>query len=165
MNKDANIIFRVNSDLKDDFSAIAKERGVSLSELLTACMRDITFRGKVPLYVNKYLPPIYEKESRLTILKIKKIVNEIVQKMEKKNLITKVYLYGSYSRGEETSESDVDLRIEAERGLTLIDLGNLRQDLVDAFKKDVDLSAADPEDLDPKFYQNIKKDEICIYER
>ena len=165
MTKDTNIIFRTDSVLKENVTKIAHERGVTLSQLINACLQDINQRGMVPLYVNKFLPPVYEKESRLTILKIKKIVTETVQKMEKKNLITKVYLYGSYSRGEETSESDVDLRIEAERGLTLIDLGNLRQDLVEAFKKDVDLSAADPEDLDPKFYQNIKKDEICIYER
>ena len=49
MNKDANIIFRVNSELKDAFANIAKERNVSTSELLTACMKDIAFRGKVPL--------------------------------------------------------------------------------------------------------------------
>ena len=118
MNKDANIIFRVNSDLKDDFSAIAKERGVSLSELLTACMRDITFRGKVPLYINRFLPPVYEKENKLTITKIKQIVCEIIEKSKKQDLISKVYLYGSYSRGEETEQSDIDLRMEADDELT-----------------------------------------------
>ena len=165
MNKDANIIFRVNSDLKDDFSAIAKERGVSLSELLTACMRDITFRGKVPLYVNKYLPPIYEKENKLSIAKIKKLLDEVIEKQEKKKLISKAYLFGSYARGEETDESDIDIRIEADKGLGLIDIGNMRLDMVEATGKDVDLLVVHPENMDPVFYQNIRKDEICIYER
>ena len=76
-----------------------------------------------------------------------------------------MYLYGSYSRGEETPESDIDLRMEADRGLTLIDLENFREEVVEKTGKDVDLSAADPEDLDEYFYNNIKKDEICLYER
>ena len=165
MNKDANIIFRVNSDLKDDFSAIAKERGVSLSELLTACMRDITFRGKVPLYVNRFLPPVYEKENKLTIAKIKKIVCEIIEKSKKQDLISKVYLYGSYSRGEETDESDIDLRMEADDALTFIDVDEIRENVVHMTGKDVDLSVAEPKDLDFAFYEKIRKDQICIYER
>ena len=165
MNKDTNIIFRVNSELKDDFAAIAKDRNVSISELLTACMKDVTFRGKVPLYVNKYLPPVYRKDNKLTIAKIKQIVCEVVEKSEKQELISKIYLYGSYSRGEETEESDIDLRMEADDKLTLIDVDKIRENVVLMTGKDVDLSVAGPEDLDVAFYQKIKKDEICIYER
>ena len=165
MNKDANIIFRVNSDLKDDFAAIARDRNVSISELLTACMKDVTFRGKVPLYVNRFLPPVYRKENKLTIAKIKKILDEIVEKQEKKNLIKKAYLFGSYARGEETDDSDIDIRIEADDDFSLIDIGNLRLDMVEATGKEVDLLAVHVENLDPGFYQNIRKDEICIYER
>ena len=165
MNKDTNIIFRVNSDLKDDFAAIARDRNVSISELLTACMKDVTFRGKVPLYVNRFLPPIYRKENKLTIAKIKQIVCEAVEKSEKQELISKIYLYGSYSRGEETEESDIDLRMEADDKLTLIDIDKIRENVVLMTEKDVDLSVADPGDLDVAFYQKIRKDEICIYER
>ena len=165
MNKDANIIFRVNSDLKEDFATIAKERGVSLSELLTACMKDVTFRGKVPLYLNRFLPSNYERKEKLTIAKIKKIVNEIIEKNKKQNLISKIYLYGSYSRGEETDESDIDLRMEADDALSFIDVDIIREEIVNRTGKDVDLSVAEPKDLDSAFYQNIRKDEICIYER
>ena len=165
MTKDANIIFRVNSDLKDDFSAIAKGRGVSVSELLTACMRDVALRGKVPLYLNRFLPPVYEKENKLTISKIKRILDEVIEKQEKKNLISKAYLFGSYARGEETEQSDIDIRIEADKGLGLIDIGNMRLDIVEATGKEVDLLVVHPENMDPVFYQNIRKDEICIYER
>ena len=165
MNKDTNIIFRVNSDLKDDFAAIARDRNVSISELLTACMKDVTFRGKVPLYVNRFLPPVYRRENKLTIAKIKKILEETIEKQEKKNLIEKVYLFGSYARGEETEESDIDIRVEADRGLSLIDIGNMRLDIVEATGKEVDLLVVHPENMDSAFYQNIRKDEICIYER
>ena len=165
MEKDANIIFRINSTLKESVTRIARERGVSLSQLINACLQDINHKGMIPLYVNKFLPPVYEKENKLTIAKIKKIIDEIIQKQEKKNLIIKVYLFGSYARGEENENSDLDLRLETDDGLSLIDVGNIRQDIVDATDKEVDLLVAGPEDLDPMFYANVRKDEICIYER
>ena len=165
MTKDTNIIFRTDSVLKENVTKIAHERGVTLSQLINACLQDINHRGTIPLYVNKFLPPVYERENKLTIVKIKKILDEIIQKQEKKSLIKKVYLFGSYARGEETDESDVDIRVEAERGLTLIDIGNMRQDLVEAIGKDVDLLVVHPENMDPVFYERIRKDEICIYER
>ena len=103
MNKDTNIIFRVNSNLKDDFAAIARDRNVSISELLTACMKDVTFRGKVPLYVNRFLPPVYRRENKLTIAKIKKILENTndevphcvyteVEKYEETNDIDRIYI-------------------------------------------------------------------------
>ena len=165
MVKDTNVIFRINSMLKKNVTKIANDRGVSLSQLINACLMDIDRRGTIPLNINRFLPPVYTKENKLTIARIKKILNEIIQKNEKLKLIRKVYLYGSYSRGEETPESDIDLRMEADRGLTLIDLENFREEVVEKTGKDVDLSAADPEDLDEYFYNNIKKDEICLYER
>ena len=165
MIKDTNVIFRINSTLKKNVTRIANNRGVSLSELINACLMDIDRKGSIPLHINRFLPPVYEKENKVTIAKIKKILNEIVEKNEKLKLVRKLYLYGSYSRGEETPESDIDLRMEADRGLTLVDLENFRQAVVDLTGKEVDLSAADPEDLDASFYSSIKKDEICIYER
>ena len=165
MIKDTNVIFRINSTLKKNVTKIANDRGVSLSELINACLMDINRRGSIPININRFLPPVYERENKLTIAKIKKILNEIVEKNKKLKLVKKVYLYGSYSRGDETPESDIDLRMEADRGLTLIDLENFRQEVVEMTGKEVDLSAADPEDLDANFYNNIKKDEICIYER
>ena len=79
--------------------------------------------------------------------------------------LVKIILFGSYARGEETEESDIDIRVEADRGLGLIDIGNMRLDIVEATGKEVDLLAVHPENMDPAFYQNIRKDEICIYER
>lgn len=165
MVKDTNVIFRINSALKENVTKIAHDRGVSLSELINACLQDIDKRGSIPINVNRFLPPIYQKETKLTIATIKKMVCQVIEKMEKKNLIRKAYLYGSYSRGEETPESDIDIRMEADDGLTLFDAGNIRQDIVEITGKEVDLTINDPENLDPVFLANIRKDEICIYER
>ena len=166
MEKDTNIIVRVNSKLKENISELAKTNGVSLSELINAFMLDLDSRQSIPIFLRRYLPNRFiEHNKRVTLAVIKFALENAIKNQEKKNLIKKAYLFGSYARGEETKKSDIDIRLEADRGLTLIDIGNLRKDIVEATGKDVDLLVVKPENMDPVFYQNIRKDEICIYER
>ena len=47
----------------------------------------------------------------------------------------------------------------------MIDVGNIRKDISESIGKDVDLLVVKPENMDPAFYENIRKEEICIYER
>jgi len=166
MEKDTNIILRVNSQLKENMANIAKKHNVTLSELLTACMLDLNSRKSMPLNIQRFLPNKFIKENKkVTLAVIKLALEQAIKKREKGDLIKKGYLFGSYARGEETPKSDIDIRLEADRGLTLIDIGNMRQDIVEATGKDVDLLVVKPENMDPAFYQNIRKEEICIYER
>ena len=166
MEKDSNIILRVNSQLKADMANLAKKYDVSLSELLNACMLDLLSRKNIALNIQRFLPNKYAEENKkVTLATIKLALENAINKMEKGKLITKGYLFGSYARGEETKKSDIDIRLEADRGLTLIDIGNIRQDIVEATGKKVDLLVIKPENLDPDFYKKIRKEEICIYER
>lgn len=166
MEKDTNIILRVNSQLKANVAEIAKKYNVSLSELLNACLLEIDFKQSVPLNIRRHLPNSFAEENKkITLALIKLALQDAIEKQEKKDLIKKGYLFGSYSRGEETKKSDIDIRLEADRGLTLIDIGNIRKDIAERTGKEVDLLVVKPENLDPEFYQNIRKDEICIYER
>jgi len=163
MNKDANIIIRVDSDLKENVTKIAKDNGYRLTDIITASLRDVEKRDKIPLFLYPYLP-IRSSKHVITIPKIKKALEEIINN-QGHGLIKKAYLFGSFARNEENSESDIDIRLEADRGLTLIDLGNIRQDLVDKFNREIDLLCVSKDKLDPDFYNSIRKDEICIYER
>lgn len=101
----------------------------------------------------------------LDIAKIKKLVEESIIEAELKDKIKKVYLFGSYSRGEETEESDIDLRIEYDNHFNLFDLSELSYLLRQKTGKKVDVATQKPSQMDPEFYNSIKKDEICIYER
>lgn len=163
MNKDTNIIIRVDSNLKENVSKIAKDNGFKLTDLLTASLRDLEKRRKIPLFLYPYLPN-RSRNQTITIVQIKKTLEEILKKYDK-GLVTKAYLFGSFARNEENNESDIDIRLEADSGLSLFDLGNIRQDLVDKFGREVDLLCIHKEKMDPAFYSSIKKDEICIYER
>lgn len=71
-------------------------------------------------------------------------------------------MFGSYARGEETSLSDVDIRLEVNDNFTLFDLTEIAYNLEEKLNKKVDIITS--ENLDELLYEEIKKEEICIYE-
>jgi len=74
----------------------------------------------------------------------------------------RVYLFGSYARGDATGSSDIDLRIDkgSIRGLQF---AGLLGDLEDALKTQVDLIST--AGIDQKFLDTIRPDEVLLYER
>ena len=48
-------------------------------------------------------------------------------------------IFGSFARGEETEESDVDLLIEPPKGMSLLDLVGLEMTLKEALGREVDV--------------------------
>lgn len=48
-------------------------------------------------------------------------------------------LFGSYVRGEETKDSDIDILIEAPEEMSLFDLAGLQTDLKEALGREIDL--------------------------
>lgn len=97
-------------------------------------------------------------------------IKNLVAPVAKKYNIEKVYLFGSYARGEATENSDVDLRIDGDRDIhSLFELSGLFPDFQDALKKPIDLittSALRQDMNDPltqKFVAAIQKDEKLIY--
>ena len=77
--------------------------------------------------------------------------------------VEKVYLFGSYARGEATPESDIDLRIDKGELRGLFALSGLRNDISEALAKDIDILTTNA--LSKKFKNKIKKDEVLIYEK
>ena len=163
MIKDSFIEIRINSQLKFNVTEIANKRGVSLSRLIEAFLLEINERKTIPLNINRHLPPVYD--AKPSIAKIKQKISEVIEKYEKKDLIKKVFLFGSYSRGEETGESDIDLRMEADEGFHLFDLSELSDLLEEALDKQVDLYIEHVHVFNEEFLNSIKKDEICVYEK
>ena len=68
--------------------------------------------------------------------------------------VDRIYLFGSYARGEATSSSDIDLRVDKGRLRGLIALE-------DGLGKKLDLLTTGS--LDQKFLQHIAKEEVLIY--
>ena len=66
-------------------------------------------------------------------------IREIVAPIAKQHGVDKVFLFGSYARGDATPASDVDLCVDAPKLRGLFALGGLYADLEDALKKSIDV--------------------------
>lgn len=55
------------------------------------------------------------------------------------NQITSLGLFGSYARGDETQESDIDLLAELPKNLSFLDVVGIEQQFEAVFQKKVDL--------------------------
>lgn len=88
-------------------------------------------------------------------------IREIVSALAERYGAQRVYLFGSYARGDPTPDSDIDLRIDkgAIRG---IQIGGLLTDLEQALGLPVDLIPTGS--LDDEFLRAIQKDEVLLYE-
>ena len=89
-------------------------------------------------------------------------IQKIITPIAAKYGVNRVYLFGSYARGENTPSSDVDLRIDKGdvRGMQM---AFLLSDLEDALRLPVDVLSTTA--LDAQFLQSIKGEEKLIYER
>ena len=79
--------------------------------------------------------------------------------------VEKAWVFGSYARGEETQESDVDVMVVFDKNarISLFDFIGLKLDLEDKLHKQVDLVT---EGGIRKFAKDsINNDKILIYER
>ena len=75
--------------------------------------------------------------------------------------VAAMYLFGSYARGDMTSGSDIDLRID-KGSIRGFQLAGLLLDLEDSLGVPVDLVPTTS--LDSHFLDSIRKDEVLLYE-
>ena len=94
---------------------------------------------------------------RYTVDEIKKIVAALAAQYG----ADRIYLFGSYARGDADRDSDIDLRID--KGATHgLQMGGLAAGLEDALGIPVDLVPTGS--LDSKFLNSISDDEVLLYE-
>jgi predicted nucleotidyltransferase len=92
-----------------------------------------------------------------TITEIKERITPIAQQYG----LDKVYLFGSYARGEAKPDSDIDLCIEKGRLRTFFEFSGFCVDIEDALKKQVDVVTT--AGIDDEFRSNIEKEYEVIY--
>ena len=165
MKKTSNIIIRVDEEVKNRFQELVDRNDVTMSSVLNECMIEMINKDNIPIRIKCRVNAKKPKEESLDIARIKKALEETIQEAQLKDKINKAYLFGSYSRGEESKKSDIDLRIEYDNRFNLFDLSELSYLLKQKTGKHVDIATQKPSQMDPAFYNSIKKDEICIYER
>ncbi len=77
--------------------------------------------------------------------------------------VLKVWLFGSYSRGEQNAESDVDILIVPDKMVGLFKLSGMMLDLQELLHMRVDLVTE--KGLIPSARETVDRDKILIYER
>ena len=98
-------------------------------------------------------------QKRYTVDEIKSIAGAIAER----HGVERMFLFGSYARGEVSKGSDLDFRIDKGKIRGLFALGGLYADLEEAFGMPIDLLTS--ESLDESFRKEISGEEVLIYEQ
>ena len=90
-------------------------------------------------------------------------IREIAAPIAASYNIKSMHLFGSYARGEATESSDLDILIDRGGVKSGFALGGLYADLRDGFQKDLDLVTV--QGADREFLNEIRRDEVLLYEQ
>lgn len=78
--------------------------------------------------------------------------------------VSEAYLFGSFARGEQTPDSDIDLRLVCGNTMTFGTLYELSHELERELGQKVDIITNPPEHMRTAFRKSIEQDEVRIYE-
>lgn len=77
--------------------------------------------------------------------------------------VREAYLFGSFARGEQTPDSDIDLRLVCGAAMTFGTLYELSLELEKELGRKVDIVTNPLEHMRPAFRKNIEQDEVRLY--
>lgn len=77
--------------------------------------------------------------------------------------VSEAYLFGSFARGEQTPNSDIDLRLVCGNAMTFGTLYELSHELERELGRKVEIVTNQPEHMRPAFRKSIKQEEIRLY--
>lgn len=78
--------------------------------------------------------------------------------------VREAYLFGSFARGEQTPDSDIDLRLICGNTMTFGTLYELLLELEEKLGRKVNIVTNPPEQMRPAFRKNLEQDEVRLYE-
>jgi len=93
----------------------------------------------------------------------KKDVKSYIISVLKKHNVAKASLFGSYVRGEQTIDSDIDILVELEEDKSLLDLIRLEMELSQVLKRKVDVLTYGS--LNSLIKDTILSEQELIYEK
>lgn len=99
-------------------------------------------------------------------------IREKARPIAEKHGLKAIYLFGSYSRGEATADSDIDVLIDRDGSKihSLLQIEDFRADMEDAFGKEVDVLTVQGlsqggfrHESDLRLQKNVKREAVRIY--
>ncbi|NVO04262.1 MAG: nucleotidyltransferase domain-containing protein [Bacteroidetes bacterium] len=106
-----------------------------------------------------------EKVAYITFKKTdrKKIIQQLKNGISKFKNIQKAWIYGSFARGDDNFQSDIDIAFKTDEEFSYFDLAEIQNDLECAVNRKVDVGFIDS--FKDFILENIKPDLKLIYER
>lgn len=156
MAKTANINIRIDPITKRNSEALFQSLGITVSDAITMFLNKAILEGGLPFEVkNKN----FVKINSYSIEDIKDTLAPIFKSHNTKKAI----LFGSYAKGTETDQSDIDIYVDS--GLKGLSFFGLLEDINQALDKKIDL--IDKNDVIPgsDMEKEILKTGVVIYER
>lgn len=91
-------------------------------------------------------------------------IGKAVQEVLAGTDVSQAWLFGSCARGEQTSESDVDLRLVCGSSVGYGDLYEIGRRLEGALGRPVQIITNAPETMRPAFRKRLLADQVKVYE-
>lgn len=107
-------------------------------------------------------------EERVAYIAFKKkdrkdIIKELKNGLKKFIQVEKAWIYGSFSRGDDSPKSDVDIALKTSEAFTYFDLAEVQHQLEKSINRRVDVGFIDS--FKPYILDHVKPDLKLIYER
>ncbi|HIH63240.1 MAG: hypothetical protein QT05_C0010G0005 [archaeon GW2011_AR13] len=88
------------------------------------------------------------------------LIKKKIMPILKKNKVVRAGIFGSYARGEQKKNSDVDILVEIKKRISLFDFAGIKIELEEKLGKKVDL--VEYKIINPRIRENIINSEVRI---
>lgn len=96
----------------------------------------------------------------ITLADISSTISRVLPRYD----VREAYLFGSFARGEQAPDSDIDLRLACGNTMTFGTLYELSLELEKELGRKVDIVTNPLEHMRPAFRKNLEQDEVRLYE-
>lgn len=96
----------------------------------------------------------------ITFVDISAAVSRVLSRYD----VREAYLFGSFARGDQTPDSDIDLRLVCGDSMTFGTLYEISLELEEELGREVEIVTNPLEHMRPSFRKNIEQDEVRLYE-
>ena len=96
----------------------------------------------------------------ITLADISSTISRVLPRYD----VREAYLFGSFARGEQAPDSDIDLRLACGNTMTFGTLYELSLELEKKLGRKVDIVTNPLEHMRPAFRKNLEQDEVRLYE-
>ena len=95
----------------------------------------------------------------VTVQHITEVLSDVVAPYD----VRAAYLFGSFARGEQSSESDIDVRLECGPDIDYGNLLDIQETLEERLGLSVEIVTNPPEFMRPAFRKRVQRDEVLLY--